>query len=239
MINILRFIRDKRSWILIIPLTLFAFGMCFFKLPLPGVFSIDKKLADGLIDSRIQNLATISAMSIAVMGFLMTNLKEKNKDSYDILFKYSYIYPIVYFILSVIGLSIVIAYFKTSFGQKNEEIYIKMVILTMYMSIFVLFFIGFLLSRIIHFANPTFLLDKFLAEKTIEFYNSFTRTGSLKKQETINNIMTDLSDKIKWLIKNDDTIGAIKANELYAEFYQRIVQVSDKSTNDDLLQQYS
>jgi hypothetical protein len=51
--------------------------------------------------------------------------------------------------------------------------------------------------------------------------------------------MTDLSDKIKWLIKNDDTIGAIKANELYAEFYQRIVQVSDKSTNDDLLQQYS
>ncbi|MDQ6482573.1 hypothetical protein [Dyadobacter sp. LHD-138] len=62
-----------------------------------------------VLEQRISNLATVISMTLAVIGFLLTNLANKESFIYKLLFKKSKFQPVLYFICwtiaSLIGLS--------------------------------------------------------------------------------------------------------------------------------------
>jgi len=104
-------------------------------------------------------------MTLAVVGFLMSNLAVKESFAYKILFKNSRLYPIIYFILSVIGSLMIISLLRDSI---NDNIYSKLVITGTYLVLLVLFLIGYLFRSIIHFTNSKKIQDLLHSELIIE-----------------------------------------------------------------------
>lgn len=112
---------------------------------------IDKELADTLIDNRISNVVTITSITLAVAAVLLNNFALKNKETYDLLFKITYLYPILYYVLMVIGVLILVSFFRNLLYDYQ---YINLAMLSMLLIILILISIGFLFSKIIQVTNP-------------------------------------------------------------------------------------
>ncbi|MGZ6255372.1 MAG: hypothetical protein ACXVDW_20580, partial [Bacteroidia bacterium] len=121
-------------------------------------FTLTKDLVDKLIDNRANNIATITSISLVVVGFLINNIKEKNKETYELLFTETKLYPIVYFILSVICLLLIVSFLRDTMDQ---YLYINFMILSMWLMLLVIVCIGFLFSKIIQFTDSTYLYTLF------------------------------------------------------------------------------
>lgn len=121
-------------------------------------FILDKDLVDKLIDNRINNIVTITSISLVVVGFLINNIKEKNKETYELLFTETKLYPIVYFILIVISLLLIVSFLRDTMCEYQ---YINFIILAMCLILVVIICIGFLFSKIILFTNSQYLYNLF------------------------------------------------------------------------------
>lgn len=143
------FFDRKRWWVIALFVGLILFGSLFFHFF--EYINIDLASSKTIIDQRITNLAAIIAMSIAVVGFLISNLAVKEAFAYEMLFTKSKLYPIIYFTLSLIGYLIIISTLRDYIT--SEFIYSRLVVTGTYLALAVLFLIGYLFRIIIRYTN--------------------------------------------------------------------------------------
>lgn len=115
-----------------------------------GVINIKYEVASTILDQRISNIATTTSITLAIIGFLISNIAIKEAFAYHMLFKHSNLYPIVYFILSTLSFL-----FLASLLRNKESIsFLNISILGTYMSIIIMILIGYLFRKIVLFTNP-------------------------------------------------------------------------------------
>ena len=100
-----RFLLGKSAWWFIV---LFV-GLVYFigssiNVSFLNFINLSFDSAKIIIDNRIANLATIASLTLVVIGFLFANLAIKDPYAYTLLFKYTWLFPIFYFILSALGI---------------------------------------------------------------------------------------------------------------------------------------
>jgi len=103
-----------------------------------------------IVDQRAANIATIISITLVVVGFLINNLAVKEGFAYQLLFRHSYLYPIIYFTLCTIGCFFIISMLREDIDTYN---FIRLVNIGTYLAIIILFLIGFLFKTIIQFTN--------------------------------------------------------------------------------------
>jgi len=153
----LKYLFDRKRWWLIMLLIIFTYYLgTKISFNLINLIHLDPASSKIIVDQRTSNTATIISMTLAVVGFLMSNLAVKESFAYKLLFKNSKLYPIIYFILSTIGSLMIISLLRDSI---NNTIFSKLVITGTYLVILVLFLIGYLFRSIIHFTNSNKIHD--------------------------------------------------------------------------------
>lgn len=154
----------ERWWlILLIILSLYILSIVLDCL---NILSIKPDTAKAIIDQRTANIAAIISMTLAVVGFLISNLAVKESFAYGLLFKNSKLYPIIYFTLITIASLIIISTLRDTI--KSEHIYARLVITGTYLVLCVLILIGYLFRTIIHFTNSKRIHQLLHAELIIE-----------------------------------------------------------------------
>jgi hypothetical protein len=88
-------------WVVIIPLISFIIGQ-IFRPKFLQVIPLSLDSSKTIIDQRITNLVTIFSISMVVIGWLFTNISIKDGISYKLLFKWTYLFPIFYFIVALL-----------------------------------------------------------------------------------------------------------------------------------------
>jgi hypothetical protein len=228
--KILLYIQSPRQWWLIISLVVIYFligstGTGFFRF-----INIDNNTAKILIEQRISNIATVISITLVVVGFLINNLAVKSGTTYKLLFKKSYLYPIIYLTLSAIAAFIIISTLRNTdikyFNFPNA------VLASTYLVILLLFLIGFLFRTIIKFTNNDVVHDMLENELMNESKNRMKeillKKYSLKiYNEELQNagaIQFDLTNILKELSNNYYLKDLNKANKLI-DFNQNSDQI--------------
>lgn len=143
----------RKGWWKIILIVIGTFGLCML-FPIEGilhlVFKPDNKSIATLIDQRTSNLATIVGMILTVTGLVISNMAVKESYAYEVLFAKSRLYGIIYFVLSTIGLLIIISCLRDTVGEK---LYNRMVLVGTGFVLFILVLISSLFRSIINFTN--------------------------------------------------------------------------------------
>ncbi len=139
--------------LLIVPATILSF-LCgqFFHPSFLEVICIPEITAHAIIDQRTANLATIFSITLVVIGWLLTHISIKESISFQMLFKHTYLYPIFYFIISLIGCMMI-------FSLLRHEELINMgniVIAGTLLILFALVLIVFLFVRLIKVVDVNF-----------------------------------------------------------------------------------
>lgn len=161
------FIFDREQWWLII-LGIICFHLLGLVINLNFLNKLYLKIdsAKLIIDNRAANTVTIISMTLAVIGFLLSNIATKDNYAYKLLFKYSKLYSIIYFTLGTIASLIIISLLKDTIT--SQYYYSRLAISGTYLVVIVLFLIGFLFRAIIHFTNSkkiqTLLHDELMDE---------------------------------------------------------------------------
>jgi len=131
----------------------------FFLIGLSGIsnylnlFSLSYDTAKSLIDSRAQNIAAVISITLVVVGFIIGNLAEKSTLVLALIFKRSYLYPIIYYVLTTLGFIFAISTLRDFLGFDKKEFFVQMVVTATYLSIFTLLLIGFLFQSITTYTN--------------------------------------------------------------------------------------
>jgi hypothetical protein len=110
--EILDFINDSKTGLFVFPITLLVFVIVQCLPDKHAIFHIKSETANGIVDQRVSNLATIFSITLVVIGWLITNISSKEFISYKLLFRKTYLYPIFYFVVSIIICLIVASLFK-------------------------------------------------------------------------------------------------------------------------------
>jgi len=143
----------RKGWWKIMLIVLIAFSFCML-FPLEEilhlVFKPENKSIATLIDQRTSNLATIVGMILTVTGLVISNMAVKESYAYEVLFAKSRLYGIIYFVLSTIGLLIVISCLRDTVGEK---LFNRMVIVGTLFVLFILVLIALLFRSMINFTN--------------------------------------------------------------------------------------
>ena len=129
------------------------------------------------IDQRASNLATISGMCLSVIVFLMSNLAVKETYAYDLLFEKTKLYPAIFFVLSTLGIFILLSTLRNSLGF---QLYRSLVIASGFMFLLILGIIGFLFRTVIHYINPI-QIDKFMSAKLKNRADKIFYVGLIQK----------------------------------------------------------
>lgn len=165
-------INDKKGGLLIIPLTISIFILSqFLKPKFLQIIPLPFDSAKTIIDQRITNLAAIFSITLVVIGWLITNLTVKESLSYRLLFKSTYLYPIFYFIITLISCLILSSLLRNVNSIGLGDI----VIAGTYLIIIALAAITFLFVRLIEVVGKSFFFDNLEKEVLFE-----VRTNSLK-----------------------------------------------------------
>ena len=155
------FINSRSRGLLVIPVTLVVFiigqvtGSGFM-----GWMHIPVDTSRIIIDQRATNLATIFSITLVVIGWLLTNLSIRESLSFQLLFKKTYLYPIFYFISTLIGCLIL-------FSLLRHESFINLgnvVIAGSILIIIALILITFLFIRFIDVVDAAFIYTALSAE---------------------------------------------------------------------------
>lgn len=143
----------RKSWWKILLIVVVTFVLCMM-LPLQEAlhlaFKYDQKSIPTLIDQRTSNLATIVGMILTVTGLVISNMAVKESYAYEVLFAKSRLYGIIYFVLSTIGLLIIISCLRDTV---SEKIFNRMVLVGTCFVLFILVLIASLFRSIINFTN--------------------------------------------------------------------------------------
>jgi len=159
------FTNTRGGWFIVFLATaiFFIIGQ-FFKPSFLQIISVDNKEAKTIIDQRISNLAPIFSISLVVIGWLITNIVIKDTLSYKLLFKRIYLYPIFYFILSLIGMLITFSLIRSSqiinFGD--------VLTCATYLIVIALILIGFLFVGLTKVVDPGFFFESLQTEVLTE-----------------------------------------------------------------------
>jgi hypothetical protein len=142
---------DRNRWWLILctVISVFIIG-AIINVEFFHLIDIDGPTAKILVDQRVGNIAAITAITLVVVGFLINNLAVKESFAYRLLFKHSYLYPVIYFTLSTIGCFFVVSTLR---DELQSQRFINTVLAGTYLVLIVLFLIGFLFKKIIEFSN--------------------------------------------------------------------------------------
>lgn len=151
-VRMLAFLSAKENWA-------YVFGLSFvllLVLSLPGLtflqfIVLKEDTLKLIIESRITTIVTIISMTLAVTGLLLSNLAIKHNLTYELLFKRSNLYLIIYFALSAIAFLIAISMLRNTL---DPEWFGRLVLASGYMCLIVIFGIGFLFRTIIEFTTP-------------------------------------------------------------------------------------
>lgn len=152
---------DYKSWRYILFLIIMAWSLCFIGIDfnLFGYLKFkDVSTLSIIIDQRISNIAAITSITLVVVGFLITNLAAKNKESIDLLFRKTKLYPIIYLILSAISVLLIVSFLRDSLDSLQFKNSIFMGICLM---LTILVLIGYLFSNLIRVTNPQYLYSLF------------------------------------------------------------------------------
>lgn len=142
---------DRNRWwlILISVIIVFAVGG-IINVDFLNFIDITEPTAQILVDQRTGNIAAITAITLVVVGFLINNLAVKESFAYRLLFKHSYLYPVIYLTLSTIGCFFIVSTLR---DQLTAIRFINSVLAGTYLAVIILILIGFLFKRIIDFTN--------------------------------------------------------------------------------------
>ncbi|MDP1812820.1 MAG: hypothetical protein Q8K92_00060 [Leadbetterella sp.] len=151
-----RRISSKGSWpYIIIGIFLFLVVGQVFQPDFLRVINLTDKTAKDLIDQRIGNLAAIFSITMVVIGWLISQVSIKESVSYQLLFTETFLYPIFYFILTLIG-------FLMLCSLLREEQWFDLgasVISAMYLIIFALAAVAILFTRLIKAIGTAFFFQ--------------------------------------------------------------------------------
>jgi len=220
------FNRGRWWFILLLVAILFCLSFIVDNLGFWNFISMESATAKILVDQRTGNIATITSITLVVVGFLINNLAVKESYAYSLLFKHSYLYPIVYLILSTIGCLFIVSSLRDELGYLQFN---NAVLAGTYLSITILFFIGFLFKKIIDFTDEKkikgLLHQEFMNEST-----SLLKQTLFKKysNEIYKKLMSDKN------VKEYDWTGTVD----FANFNIEITEVSEQKNVEKYIEKY-
>jgi hypothetical protein len=175
------FISDSKQWwfVFLSVLLLFLISL-IINLDILNVLTINHHTAIYIVDQRTTNIATIISITLVVVGFILNNLAVKNPHVYGLLFKKSFLYPITYLTLTVIGFFIVVSTLRDTLPP---FIFTRSVLTGTYLSILILFLIGLLFRTVFLFSNEK-EINKMLEEELLIEAKDNTKRFLLKKYST-------------------------------------------------------
>lgn len=142
---------SKNSWIWVfIMVFIFIYTSSLINIDFLNVLFLDIKTVGTVVDQRTTNIAAIISISLVVVGFLINNLAVKSPTTYKLLFKSSLLYFTLYLTLSTIASFIIISTLRDTL---DEFVFTRFVLAGTYLSIIILFLIGYLFRKIILFTN--------------------------------------------------------------------------------------
>jgi hypothetical protein len=122
-----------------------------------------------LIDQRISNYVTMTSMTLAVFGFLLSNLIKKDSFNYELLYKKSGFIPIIYFVFLGIGSFLAISTSRDIIKSVNFPfIYGKLVISSTILMLVGLYLVFSLFRKILDFTSEEKIMS--YIEKDILFH---------------------------------------------------------------------
>ncbi len=162
-----KYFASPKSYKSIIGITIILILLCCLVTHLKWFTWIDLDLdtAKGIVDQRTSNIASIISISLAIAVFLLNNLAKELKKYYDLLFRETLIYPIVYFSFIVLGFLVVLSVLK---NHLDPVLFCNLVILFHFLIICVIVAIAFLFSKIIKVFDPDYLRKSRLKSALIE-----------------------------------------------------------------------
>lgn len=163
--NFRHFIKQPNSWRFVVPFVLIIYLLCFFDLRIPGTFSSSHDQAIELLNDRLIHLITLFSVSVVVAVFVVSAMQAKRvgEELFSTIFRESYIYPIIFFVLSVIGITAIVS---QASNEIQDVVLIRINTLGLVTFITTLIVIGFLFVRIFKFINTDYLLNRYI--KNIE-----------------------------------------------------------------------
>ncbi|MCW3121928.1 MAG: hypothetical protein JWQ38_1420 [Flavipsychrobacter sp.] len=167
LINLASLFNHKHRGLFVIPVVLvfYLLGQ-FIKPSFLQILHIDASTAFLLIDQRASNMATIFSVTLVVIGWLITNLSIKESLSYQLMFKRIYLYPIFYFIATLIASLVCISLFRntTIFSAPDA------IVSASYLIVGAICAITFLFRRLIQVIDDNYFFDSLEKEVLREVY---------------------------------------------------------------------
>lgn len=155
--NLRSFVKNSSNWY-IVTTVVFVIFFClqFINIPFLNFLYIEENNIKPLIENRTTNIVTLISVTFAIIGFLIANLAIKESYTYNILFKKSPFFPVVYLALSLIVAFIVLSTLKDTLPIDYQS---RTFIVGTYLIILVVFCIGYLFVQLVKFTNHKHILE--------------------------------------------------------------------------------
>jgi hypothetical protein len=175
------FIAKKNSWIYLVPLMALLFYFCFFDISfIPIIFNYNVEKVDDIakiLDSRIQNFATIISVAFVIIGLIINNLSIKQRDTYALLNEITFLYPILYYSMFLLGFMLLFSHLRDTI---NVDVLIRSLSLSFWLILFSLLMIAILFLKIILVTDPVKITNHILEKLFFETKNIIVRDFSEK-----------------------------------------------------------
>jgi len=227
-LNLQEYSFDRKRWwfILLLVTIVFCISLIINSFGFLNFISMESSTAKILVDQRTGNIASITSITLVVVGFLINNLAVKESYAYSLLFKHSYLYPIVYLILSTIGCLFIVSSLRDELDNFQFN---NAVLAGTCLSIIILFFIGFLFKKIIDFTDEKKIRGLLHKELMIESIRSLKQT-LLKKYS--NELY--INEMVKENVKEYDWTGSID----YANFNAEMIEIPEQNVSVKYIEKY-
>ena len=155
--NFWRFVKNNKNWYFIaIVVFLSFFCLQFINISFLNFLFIDDNNVKTLIDNRTTNIVTLISVTFAIIGFLIANLAIKESYTYNILFKKSSFFPVVFFALTLIVAFIALSTLKDSIPVEYQS---RTLIVGTCLIFLAIFCIGHLFVQLVKFTNHKYILE--------------------------------------------------------------------------------
>jgi hypothetical protein len=216
------YLKNYKNWWIIAVLVLFVFFcLQFINLPFLNFIDIKEDTVKPLIENRTTNIVTLISVTFAVIGFLIANLAIKDSFTYNMLFRKSTFFLVVYIALSLIVAFIILSTLKDTLKLDYQS---RTLMTGTFLLLFVIFCVGHLFTQLIKFTNLDYLLKltkkellreskenlKIIARKQL----SATKINELGFSMFSYSLFTPLIKIDSQISQNHNTITDIIINEL-------------------------
>jgi len=169
-------INNHKKWYIIFFIILIIFILpCFISIPFLGFIHFEQTNLNNIIHQRTGNIVTMVSVTFAIIGFLIANLAIKESFTYNILFKKSGFFPVVFAALSLIVCFIALS----TFSDWLPGLYLSNALLVgTYLIFVIVFLIGYLFTKLIRFTNQKFIFDLIRKEFILESKKNLVRIGT-------------------------------------------------------------